>query len=144
MTTWKRLLSIALVLGVAAGHAPGTATAPAAGWVETFAMVGGSQYQPGTAMHLDYGVANNSVATQDVVFAGAIRFSDGSHVVVHPRERLTLLPGDSVIRFGSFLLPQSAPLGPAEFLVGAFVRGPGGTLQGPRLVYDTDVFDVVP
>ena len=49
-----------------------------------------------------------------------------------------------MIRFGSFLLPQSAPLGPAEFLVGAFVRGPGGTLQGPRIVYDAAPFDVVP
>jgi len=144
MKTIKRLLSLALVLAVAAGYAPGTpANTSYAQWVETFATVSGTQYQPGSVMNLDYGVQNHSASTQDIVFAGIIRFSDNSMIVAQPQESMTLLSGDGVIRFGSFVLPQDAPLGPAEFIVGAYVRGPSDRLDGPRVVYDSDTFDIV-
>jgi hypothetical protein len=142
MNTIKRLLCITLVLALGAGHAPGTASF--LGWVETFATVTGTQHQQGSVVHLDFGVQNNSSATQDIEFAGVIRFSDGTWIVTQHRESMTLLPGDGVIRFGSFILPQNAPLGPAEFLVGAAVHGPAATLQGPRFVLDRDIFDIVP
>jgi hypothetical protein len=145
MKTIKRLLSLTLVLAVAAGYAPGTpANASSASWVETFATVSGTQYQAGSVMNLDYGVQNHSASTQDIVLVGVIRFSDNSMVVAQPREPMTLLSGDGVIRFGYFILPQNAPLGPAEFIVGAYVRGPAPGLQGPRVVYDSDTFTVVP
>ena len=146
MNFLKTLAGCALVLAASAAQTPGTpdAHATAPGWIEVFASVTGNPHHPGDILHLDWGVQNFSTSTQQIVWGGVIRYADGSNLVVQPREQEVLLSGDGVIKFGSFLLPSNAPLGTATFHVAAAVRGPLGSLQGPRIVHASESFDIVP
>ena len=142
MKLLKHISSFLLVALVASSQAPGSSTAPNDRWVQTFASAGSSQIRPGDVIHLDYGVQNYSDAAQTVTLVGVLVHEDGFQTIVHSRETLTLQPGEGQIYFGSFVLPDYAPEGNMQFIVGAYVHGPWADLQGPRIVQDSDFFRV--
>jgi hypothetical protein len=96
-----------------------------------------STVRPGRAGHADVLIANHhSSATLELAYVGMLRFSNGDTMPVRfLPAHFALNPGDALFTSATYVVPSTAPSGPAVFWCGVRVLGasdPGGTWSPPE------------
>lgn len=106
--------------------------------------------RPGRAGHADVLIANHHPsATLELAYIGMLRFSNGDTMPVRLLpSHFTLDPGDGLFTSITYVVPATAPPGPAAFWCGVRILGasdPGGTWSPPEPTgaWDAEGFTVL-